>query len=101
MTQLLTLTTTQKFPPAQVAGGVKHRGQVSQFNGLIGMLERGEIDIAAAEIIDGIQRQRGLLGKILWSVNRDCVKLLIPRCRDVYESAAGDSLTNILSYLHK
>ena len=34
----------------QVEGGVRNKGKVSQFNGLIGMLERSEIDIALADL---------------------------------------------------
>ena len=34
----------------QVTGGVINRGKISQFNGLIGMLERGEIDVAVADL---------------------------------------------------
>jgi len=34
----------------KVPGGVMNRGKISQFNGLIGMLERGEIDIAVADL---------------------------------------------------
>ena len=34
----------------QVVGGIKKRGKVSTHNGLIGMLERGEIDVALADL---------------------------------------------------
>ncbi|XP_023328481.1 glutamate receptor ionotropic, kainate 2 [Eurytemora carolleeae] len=34
----------------KVEGGVRNKGKVSQFNGLIGMLERSEIDIALADL---------------------------------------------------
>ena len=35
---------------AQVPGGVKRLGKTSVFNGLIGMLERGEIDLAVTDL---------------------------------------------------
>ncbi|XP_023322918.1 glutamate receptor ionotropic, kainate 2 isoform X2 [Eurytemora carolleeae] len=38
------------FYGAKVPGGVINRGKVSQFNGLIGMLERGEIDVAVTDL---------------------------------------------------
>ena len=34
----------------QVPKGVVNKGKVSQFNGLIGMLERGEIDVAVTDL---------------------------------------------------
>ena len=34
----------------KVEGGMKHKGKTSQFNGLIGMLERSEIDVALSDL---------------------------------------------------
>ena len=34
----------------KVEGGMRHKGKTSQFNGLIGMLERSEIDVALADL---------------------------------------------------
>ena len=38
------------FLLVKVEGGVRNKGKVSEFNGLIGMLERSEIDIALADL---------------------------------------------------
>ena len=46
--------------PFKVAGGIKRRGRRSQFNGLIGMLERGEIDVAVSDL--GLSYARSKVG---------------------------------------
>jgi len=40
----------------QVSGGVRNKGKTSEFNGIIGMLEREEVDIAGADMFMTAQR---------------------------------------------
>lgn len=40
----------------QVSGGVRNEGKMSEFNGIIGMLEREEVDIAGTDLFMTAQR---------------------------------------------
>ncbi|XP_023344678.1 glutamate receptor ionotropic, kainate 3 [Eurytemora carolleeae] len=44
------LPSVDGFYGSKVEGGMKHKGKTSQFNGLIGMLERSEIDVALSDL---------------------------------------------------
>ncbi|XP_023343165.1 glutamate receptor 1 isoform X2 [Eurytemora carolleeae] len=46
------------FFGSKVPGGVKYEGKTSLYNGLVGMLERGEVDVAVADLFVTLDRNQ-------------------------------------------